>query len=343
MAGDGRQSQPGLGAPQPEDMDFFALLRQLETASGARFGRGARPDEEPARLGQDVRLSFATRDVLAMRPATDDRPAEVRVAVFGLTGPEGPLPLHLTRWLFERLGQRWYAGDRDAATRDTSFLDLLNLVQHRMIGFFYRAWADNRPEVHAGRPGGGWLGAMLRALAGPGPEPLDRVRLGQTTALAHQVRGPERLADLLAAATGAPIRITEFVGAWSTIPARHQTRLGRAHSGLGRGATLGPRIFGRQNRIEVRVGPVPLADYDAFMPGGERLAALRLAVLDALGDTLDVDMRLILAGDARPQPRIGIVRLGRTSWIGRPEPRDADDFRLQALVGLATEGPKAAA
>ena len=41
--------------PSAEAMDFFELLRRLERG-GRLFGRGARPDREPARLGQALRL-----------------------------------------------------------------------------------------------------------------------------------------------------------------------------------------------------------------------------------------------------------------------------------------------
>jgi len=361
MAADGRQPQPPLDAlPDPRDMDFFALLRRLEVAAGSRFGHGRRPEQEPARLGQGVRLGFATRDVTAFAPAAGNRPARVEVAVIGLAGPEGPLPLHLTRWLLDRLGQRWYAGNLEAASSDTSFLDLLNVIQHRMIALFYRAWADQRPEVQAGRAGAGRLGAMVRALAGPGP--LETARHGEATALARQVRAPGQVVALAAAATGAPVALAEFVGAWGALPARLQSRLGGPHAALGGGgphtalggggsraalgggATLGPRVFGRQSRFELRVGPLTLDGYRAFLPGGPRLAALRLALLSALGESLDADVRLVLARAEVPAARLGASHLGRTAWIGgATHGRDADDLRLAALVGLAPDGPRAAA
>ena len=138
--------------------------------------------------------------------------------------------------------------------------------------------------------------------------------------------------------------IEEFVGAWSALPRRLQTRLGAAHARLGRGAALGPRVFSRQNRIEIRIGPLALADYRDFLPGGARLETLRKAVLHGIGETLDVDFRPLLRAARGPRraDRRGADRPHRLADAARgpPTPRD---LRLRAIVGLATEGARAAA
>jgi type VI secretion system protein ImpH len=338
MADNGRQPQPGL---TPDQMDFFELLRRLE-GDGRLFGYGGRPDREPARLGQELRLGFAIRDVAALHPARDGRPARVTVSLMGLLGPEGPLPLHLTRWVLDRLSQRWFAAGVEGATSDTTFLDFANLIQHRALALYFRAWADQTPAVQVERAGRGRIRALLAALAGGG-EALAPARLGHAAALGHQVLGPERLTGLLEAAVGVPVRVEEFVGAWAALPPRLQSRLGRAHAGLGRGAAIGPRVFARQTRIELRIGPLGLADYEAFLPGGGRLATLRLAVLHALGEAFDVDVRPLLRRAEIPAARLGAAHLGRTAWISPRRTRDAGDLRLRAVVGLAAEGARAAA
>jgi type VI secretion system protein ImpH len=344
MADDGRQPQPGvIEASAAPEMDFFELLRRLEASGDGRFGRGGRPDAEPARLGQSVRLGFAVRDVAALAPAAGAAPARVTAVLIGLLGPEGPLPLHLTRRVLDRLSQRWFSAGVEGATSDTTFLDFANLVQHRMLSLFYRAWADQRPEVQAERPGAGRIGAMLRAMAGAGDDAIGPVKLGQAGALGHQVFGPERLTGLLSGALGVPVTVAEFVGSWTAIPARLQSRLGGAHAALGAGAALGPRAFGRQARIEVRVGPLPLTDYLDFLPGGPRLAELRRALLHAIGETLDIDVRPVLRRSEVPAARLGEARLGRTAWVAPRRERDGDDLRVSAVVGLAADGPRAAA
>ena len=96
------------------------------------------------------------------RRRTDSR-ARVTVANLGLLGPEGPMPLHLTRWVLDRLSQRWFAGADAHETSDTTFVDFVNILQHRMIALFYRAWADAHPAVQVERRVGGRVRSMLRS------------------------------------------------------------------------------------------------------------------------------------------------------------------------------------
>ncbi|CDX13967.1 conserved hypothetical protein [Mesorhizobium plurifarium] len=355
MADDARQSLPDLAQPAPteaeplsEGFDFFELLRRLEQRRGL-FGHSGTAEREPARLGQHVRLSFSARDVVKFQDAGDRTPARVTVANLGLLGPEGPMPLHLTRWVLDRLSQRWFTGADAEQTSDTTFVDFVNILQHRMIALYYRAWADAHPAVQVERSVGGRVRAMLEAMAGIGlpgtqdPE-LDTVRLRQAGSLANQVDGAERLTLFLATAFKVPVEIKEFVAAWITIPKALQSRIGKAYAALGGGATIGPRVFSRQSRIELRVGPLGLDDFKSFLPGERRLALFKKAVRDMIGEALDVDLRIVLARDAVPEPKMGTIQLGRTSWLSRPaEKGDADDLRLRTIVGWRPDMAEAAA
>ena len=252
------------------------------------------------------------------------------------------MPLHLTRWVLDRLSQRWFAGPEARQTADTTFVHFVDMLQHRMIALFYRAWADFSPAVQAERRGGGLVRSMLEAMAGialPGTgnrtnPGFDALKLRQAAALAMQVEGPERLTLFIAEAFGVDARLEEFVGSWIDIPSELQTRLGGPHSALGAGAAVGARTFSRQSRVELRIGPLDLSDYLSFMPGEPRLEELKRAVRELVGGSLDVDFRIVLSRLAVPEPRLGQTRLGQTTWLARPHERgDADDMRLPTAVG----------
>jgi type VI secretion system protein ImpH len=332
---------------QPEAMGFFELLRRLET-KGVRFGRAGGPDLEPARLGQRVRLNFATQDVARFVPGVDGGPAKVDVEVIGLLGPEGAMPLHMTRWIMARLSDRWFSGGQDTETSDTTFLDFCNMLQHRMLALYWRGWADARPEVQIEMGSGGRLQAMLNAMAGvglPGVAAVSAVSSDSglavrfATSLASAVNGTERLTRYLADLLDAPVALVEFLGHWLDIPAPLQTRLGQQHAGLGTGAVIGARTFQRQTRAELRVGPLSLAMYQRLLADKTLRSDLRRAIRFVAGEDIQFDLRLVLARDAIPDPRLGQCRLGRTTWVSPTGKRDADDM---CFAGFSAERQVAA-
>lgn len=336
MADDPRHPRADLNAAPPvAGMDMFELLRQLERP-GVRFGRSG-PD--PARLGQEARQSFATSDVASVTAGGPGQRAQVAVNALGLTGPEGPLPLHMTRWILQRLSNRWFAGAGQGASADTAFLDFANLLQHRMIALYWRAWADARPEIHVAHGDGERITAMLRALAGIGltgeltEDPrLDGSKLHHATSLAQQVRGPGRLTGFLQTLLKMPVTVVEWKGHWTDLPARLQSRLGNRHCGLGTGAVAGARVFDRQSRAELRLGPLSLAQFTGFLVDDDGRARLRHALLFAMGTEIAFDLRLVLRADDVPPARLGDSRLGRTAWLAPVPGRDADDLCFSAIT-----------
>jgi type VI secretion system protein ImpH len=340
MADDARHARPDLTAliDEAPSLDFFELLRRLETPA-RRFGRAGGIEREPARLGQGVRLSFATQDVAEIRPPEGTRGVPgVSVNVIGLLGPEGPMPLHLTRWVMQRLSNRWFAGESERATSDTAFLDFVNALQHRQIALYWRAWADHRPDVQAAH-GGGQSAALLRALAGigmpgtdTGPATRATPKIGHATSLALLVHGPQRLAGYLATVAGTGVEIREFVGVWTELPPRLQSRLGTDSARLGRTAVVGARVFERQSRVEIRLGPLSLDQFLEILDDPTRAEDIRHALLFAMGHGTGFDLRLVLRGPDVPEPRLGNVRLGRTGWLRARAGDDADDLTLRRFT-----------
>lgn len=349
MADDAGHPRPDLSfrSPAPENVQFFELLRRLERG-GRRFGRSGGPGQEPARLGQRARLGFATRDVAGFQPGQEDEPARVEIEVLGLFGPEGAMPLHLTRWIMARQAERWFSSGAARASADTTFLDFCNMLQHRMLALYWRAWADQHPEVQVEHPGGGRLGAMISTLAGVGLPGLREANsasrdpdlaLRLATSLAQEVNGPERLTLYLSDFLGAPVRLVEFIGDWLEIPAPLQSRLGQAHAGLGQGAVVGARVYQRQGRAELRVGPLSLARYVVLVTDRAERRALRRAIRLVAGTDIAFDLRPILARDEIPAPRLGQVRLGLDCWLGAPRGGgDADDHLLRGFSAREDEG-----
>ncbi|MEQ6250638.1 type VI secretion system baseplate subunit TssG [Sulfitobacter sp. HNIBRBA3233] len=339
MADDDRHTRADLSTPEAiARMDFFELLRQLETDT-MRFGRAGGAGREPARLGQTARLSFAAADVAGFFEGDDKRKPQVDVNVLGLIGPEGPMPLHMTRWIMARLSNRWFAGDSSGAVADTSFLDFINMLQHRLIALYWRAWADAQPEINIAHGDGGRVTATMRALAGqglPGTTTgdirLDGAKLRHATSLVMEARSPERLTAFLETVLGVPVTLSEFEGRWISIPEHLQSRLGRAHAGLGTGAVAGARVFDRQSHAELRLGPLTFAEFSDFLDDPAAWSRMRHALIFAAGKEILFNLRLVLKAGEVPAARLGACRLGRTSWIAPAADAAADDLSFSNVT-----------
>ncbi|MFO1294447.1 MAG: type VI secretion system baseplate subunit TssG [Rubrivivax sp.] len=324
-------------AAAPWRYDFYQALRLIEAwaADKPRLGRARRPADEAVRLGQAADLSFAPASLAAA--TMTDRLGRPRIAVrfFGLFGPNGPLPLHLSA----------YARDRALNRGDETLVRFADLFHHRLLLLFYRAWAQAQPTVSLDRPAedrfADYVGSLL-GVGGPqwrGRDALpDHARLAFAGLFARQVRHADGLARVASGYLGMPVRVESFVGRWMPLPAEECTRIGRAgRSGrqpsarLGASAVLGRAVFDRQHHFRLHIGPLTLAAFESLLPVGTRLAALKALVCQYVGLELGWDLRLELQPDQRPPCRLGRgARLGWTSWLAAARP---------GLAGVLTFAP----
>jgi len=338
---------------EPWAHDFFALLRRIDSLrpQSPRTGQALRPSQEALRLAQQPELDFAPAALSALQPRKD-LPPRLSVRFFGLLGPQGPMPLHFTEYVRERSHQH---GDPTAA----HFLDLFH---HRALGLFYRAWAQAQPTVHLDRPHDDryrhWLGGVAGLPPAGQTVPADALAFhaGQ---LAGRSRHPEALCKVLRHYFAVPIAIEQHVGQWLQVDRADRSRLGHAGNRgersaappaqLGRSANAGSRAWDRQYRFRLHVGPLTLAQYRSFLPGGSSWRPLAEWVRLLAGPDLSWELQLTLQPGARPVARLDrSVQLGVTSWLVRP--RDAalplqrhlrirpDTSFLQRRVGASRHG-----
>src|SRR6188508_328811 len=188
-----------LLARAPQAFDFFQAMRRLEavycdTPDRPRFGTAVRPSEEPIRLGQDPELVFATSPMGGVSPGREGAPPRLSVNFFGLLGPNGPLPLHVTE----------YARDRLRNADDPTMARFFDVFHHRMLMLFYRAWASGRPAVNHDRPATDRFQLYIGALAGMGLAALrerdefpDAAKLFFAGRLAAHTRNAEGLEAII--------------------------------------------------------------------------------------------------------------------------------------------------
>lgn len=327
-------------AAAPYRHDFYQTLRRLECLfdDKPRWGRALRPLDEPVRLGQDPDLSFAPAPIASFETSPAGGPARLQVQLFGLLGPNGPLPIHITEYARERLR---HAGDPTFGR----FLDLFN---HRFLALFYRAWAQAQPHVNRDRPNDDRFAVYVGSFVGIAPQAFrdrdalpDLGKLFHAGTLLRHVRNAEGMTSILQQFFRVPVQVEEFVGHWLRLEARERTSLGRSGSSgsslgatLGSGAVLGRRVWDRQHKFRVHAGPLTLAEYESFLPGGVPLRMLVDWIRQYLCFELEWDVRLILKKNEVPPLKLGSGaggRLGWTTWLGRRRAQtDAGDLCLNA-------------
>jgi type VI secretion system protein ImpH len=317
-------------AETPYRFDFYQTLRRLECLYDhqPRWGRALRPVDEPVRLGQDPDLSFAPAPLASFETRAGRAP-RLQVRLFGLFGPNGPLPIHLTE----------YARDRLRHADDPTLCRFLDVMQHRFIALFYRAWAQAQPAVNRDRPKddrftvyiGSFLGMSPAALRGRDTVP-DLAKFFHVGALIRHVRNVEGLTHILQHFFRVPVRIEEFVGHWMMLSTRERTYLGSDNAVLGSGAVLGGRLWDRQHKFRIHLGPLTLDQYESFLPGAHSLKKLVDWVRHYLCFELDWDVKLALDRSEVPRLRLGRgQRLGLTTWVGRRRSETpADDLCVDA-------------
>lgn len=279
------------------------------------------------------------------RSSTIDK-IEITPAFMGLLGVNGALPMFYT----ETLAQRELY-QRDSAAR--AFLDIF---QHRAVVLFYQAWRKHRLPLQFEQDRKRHFLPQVLALAGMGQPALrQRLNAGEggvaDDALAHYAgllqqrpMSASLMGRVLARYFRVPVAVEQFVGRWFTLPDTSQTSLGLGCAQLGQGAVVGQRVWQRDLRLRITLGPMPHARFTRFLPGGPGAKALRELLTLFTGVSLEYEVRLKLkAEDVRPamltdpmpdQPQAG-PRLGWDAFLTtRPATVDRDEpgYDLHSLA-----------
>jgi len=329
----------------PYRHDFFMALRRLESMypEKPRFGKGARPVDEPVRLGQEPSMAFAPSALAGFKAGGKGQPHRLSEFFLGLFGPHGPLPLHLTE----------FARDRERNEDDPTFRAFADIFHHRMLMLFYRAWADAQPTASLDRETTRQIDTYVGSLFGiAAPEfrnrdtVPDNAKLHMAGRLVLQTRPAEGLLAVLEDFFKLSFRIVEYVGEWLRLSGKDWMRLGAIGSAgvLGKDTVIGSSVWNCQHRFRVICGPLRLADFKRLLPGQYSLRRLRDSVRGYVGFGIDWDLNLVLACEDVPQLSLGQAgELGWTSWLGeRKTTADADDVIIRPNVAqLLTEGPTA--
>ncbi len=321
---------------KPYSFDFFQAVRRLDCAysSSECVGTSARIASDPVRFGQKPSLAFAPSTIASFSPAQGSTASKLDVHFFGLLGPNGPMPLHITEYVF----------DRKHNHHDPTLARFLDVFHHRMISMFYRAWAVNQPTASFDRaardPLSDRIGSYVGSIAGYGSPEMrlrdhvsDLAKLHYIGRLAFGAKNAEGLEAIVADFFRVPARIIEFVGHWMDLPEDSKCRLGESPrtGSLGSTAVIGSQVWETQQKFRIRIGPVSLKTYERFLPTGQSFRKMVDWVRNYVGYEYRWDAQLVLKRQDIPSLRLGVSgQLGWTTWLSTgPSASDRDDLVLR--------------
>ncbi len=318
---------------EPYRFDFFQAVRRLECAAArkSRVGDSIRPSHDPVRFCQKPRLHFAPSTIASFQPAGGGTPARMFVHFFGLLGPNGPMPLHLTEYVCGRIHSH----------HDETLARFLDVFHHRMISFFYLAWAGARKTVNYERGEadrfsnfiGSLFGVGMPALQGRDSTP-DVAKLHYSGLLAGRTSSAAGLRALLGDYFQVPVDIEQFVGEWLQMPPGSRCRLGvpSAPGSLGEDLVIGDRVWECQHKFRIRMGPLDLRQFLRMLPSGDGLPELAAWVRNYVGSVLAWEVQLVLKAEEIPELKLGGPNgLGWSTWLKTsPLPEDADQVVIES-------------
>lgn len=296
--------------------------------------------------GQELQDAQTTRE--AVTPGAKNTGSFHRAiltpAFIGLTGPSGVLPRHYTQ----------NVADRVLNYRDTSMRAFLDIFTSRAVSLFYQSWMKYRLHLQYEADRRNRFLPLVLSLGGMGfASARDRLADGghgiadeSLAYYAAAIRARPRSAQWFARVTeeyfNVPAKVTEFVGQWMNVPAEERTCLGTRHAALGRGAFCGGRVWDRQSRIRLTLGPMRRSRFQDLLPGspGHRNLARLFRLMQGLA--YDCEVRLTLdrrdISGALLQSQRSEIQLGWASWLKTTKAAtDADDaaYLMSAEQGLA--------
>jgi len=301
--------------------EFFqavALIQRLRLGECEPVGQFCNPEKEAVHFRVNNTLSFPASQIQEIDWNEESVPPQMKVNFMGLTGPMGVLPYCYTEFILERLKAK------DKALQ--SFLDIFN---HRIISFFYRAWEKYRFPATYYRGNDEFTHHLLDfiGLGTPGLQGRqavpDEALLHYVALLGSHARSAAALEAILADYFEVPVEVEQFAGAWYRLDPEAQCCMAEAGNDsekLGEGTVIGDEIWNQESRVRICLGPLTLSRYLDFLPGGDSYEPLKSLVKFFSNDELDFEAMLILQRDEVPRCEVGTdsdpgPRLGWVSWL----------------------------
>lgn len=336
---------------EPYRFRFFQTVRMLELWLKQNGTQGDDLVAEYLRFRNSTSLGFPPSEVesLAPDPKTLDRTDGVLLEAlqskalkhidltptfFGFLGGSGTLPSHYSERIAAHL-----LYEKDESPR--AFLDAFS---NRAVAMFYAAWRKYRLEFRYEATGKDEFLPILLSLAGVGHSSLHE-RLNDAgagvqdqslgyyaAAMRNRPISAAYIQQIVEEYFAAPVGVEQFIGCWYAVPPDQQTRLGGENAVLGSAAMVGERVWQRDLRLRLTVGPLDRKRFEGFLPGGQAARALEKMLQMFTGYALEYEIQVLLRAEDVQGASLGSgCEGGRLGWDAflttQAETQDRADVR----------------
>jgi type VI secretion system protein ImpH len=250
----------------------------------------------------------------------------------GLTGPMGVMPRHYTH----------YVAERELYHRDTATRAFLDIFTTRAVALFYQTWLKYRLHLQYESDRRNKFLPLILSLSGLGLSGMqqrheddcagiaDETLAHYAGALRQRPQSVQWFSRVVADYFQVRCNVEQFVGQWFQLPNSELTLVGQKNCQLGQTALCGARVWDRQTKVRMTIGPMRKKQFDDFLPKGTAYRSLKQLFRLMVGATFDCEVRLILdkrdVVGASLNTHCGNTRLGWNGWIGsRDVSSDSND------------------
>ena len=339
----------------PTGFSLFNTLRFVDAkySDSPKIGKAGKTKEEHIILRQRPSMAFAHTPLSHFIPAnTDFKKDQLFNLSFGLFGPMGAMPYHLTE----------HAYSREYQYDDPTFSRFADIFHHRMISLFYRAEANIQPCIEMDRPDDNDFDLFIGALAGLAQLEDDHCtdhrnnhpsnlssstepktiqsdyknkwdRLYRSGLFSLATRPADGLKSLILDFLELPVEIEQLTGGWLQLSEEDQFNIGifSNNNQLGVNTSLGERVFDAQHKFTVKIGPLGIDEFYRLLPNTDLFQQLREMIRLYSNDEYDWDIELELKSHHVPQFQLGSQsQLGWTTWAGSPTQIEDQKVRLES-------------
>ena len=345
----------------PHRFEFFQAVRVLEKSfinQGIQTGLAG----ERICFRNSLTLSFPPSEIESLIKRTEDAPIgallkgdgseeeqcqkidtyEITPTFIGLTGPMGAMPRHYTEKLIER----------ESLFRDRAARAFLDVFSNRMVAMFYQAWKKYRLPVQYEQDRKNRFTPLLLALTGcdqtqvrsslqEGDKDIYDESIAHYAGILRQRPvSAWNIQNMLSDYFGLRIKIEQFIGHWFVIPVEQRTSLSGTYAELGVSSFCGERVWQRQTRLCVWIGPMSRVEFLSFLPYGKAAHSLSRLLALSLGQSFEFEVRLLLKKEEIFAAQLGNTlqpaRLGWDTFLQtHPAEQDSDDAMYEVEATAA--------